>query len=372
MKEIWQWAIWGKSQITKWCKEQFIWWTKQTLLIQGFAFVASILVCAFVVAVIGFGGYGLFYQDPSIARNLILLTAGIIGWYFLARRTKAAELNVETAEQGLTVERLTRAIEQLASENPSIRLGGILGLEQIADTHGEERKKIARILISFIHTRATKDSEEVKKNITASRVSKLETEEEFSAYRVQRLDIEAAVNALSRIASELERQKQFREQYNEKKQHLCDLQNIDLRGLRFVEADLSNFEFAGADMSGAWLAHANFAKANFCKHDHDGREFTTKFIGAFLDDTDFSDAWLVNVDFSSANLARANFGEAYLYGTIFNEANIDDTNFENSEGLTQKQVSEADYFFGNPPHLPDGLKATSRIKKLVKKDSDEN
>ena len=67
------------------------------------------------------------------------------------------------AEKCLTTGRLTQAVKQIANEDSSVRLGGILGLEQIADVHEEERYKIARVLVSFIRKQAAKDSERAKK-----------------------------------------------------------------------------------------------------------------------------------------------------------------------------------------------------------------
>lgn len=111
-------------------------------------------------------------------RNLSLLLAASISWFFFYWRAKTADLNTEaaeksaeatrknaeTAEKGLTTERLTRAIEQLAHEKPSIRLGGICSLEQIAKIHEEERKKIMQILSARIRELAplgdTKKSKE--------------------------------------------------------------------------------------------------------------------------------------------------------------------------------------------------------------------
>ena len=103
-------------------------------------------------------------MDQDAVRNLILLTAGIFGWYFLYRRTKAAgkdaesaRKNAATAEQGLNVDRLARAIEQLAHEKPSIRLGGILGLEQITEIGMEEQYKVIQILSVFVRDFAPED-----------------------------------------------------------------------------------------------------------------------------------------------------------------------------------------------------------------------
>ena len=384
--------IWGKEPIrfwkklTDWVKEQAAsWWKEQT-------FGRRVIVCAFVVLIVILCILSFIFEHAS--RNLILLTAGLIGWYFLFRRTKVAE-------QSLTVEQLTHAIGQLTNDNLSVRLGGILGLEQIAETREEERKKIARILVTFIRTHATKDSDEVKKNLIVYKSSNLETEEEFNTYRTLRLDIEAAVNALANIASKLERQGQFRKQYNETKIDLCDLQNIDLRGLRFVEADLSQFNLTGTDMSGAWLAGVKLMGARLYKTGSRNKTVETNLINAFLDGANLSDANLNYVNFSGTQLVRANFSrarlnratfskanlklanlsntsllstdfqEANLKETIFDGAQISRTSFEGCKNLTQKQVNKMSYgrittYLGIRGHvrLPKGLNPPPLEKKL--------
>ena len=313
--------VWGKEPIRfwkkliDWTKEQVTsWWREQI-------FGRQVITCAFVVLIAALCILSFIFEHT--ARNLILLTAGLIGWYFLFRRTRVAE-------QSLTVEQLTHAINQLTNDNLSVRLGGILGLEQIAETREEERKKIARILVTFIRTHATKDSDEVKKHLIAYKSSNLETEEEFNTYRTLRLDIEAAVNALANIASKLERQGQFRKQYNEAKIDLCDLQNIDLRGLRFVETDLSQFNLAETDMSGAWLAGANLMDAHLYKFRRRNKDFSAKLVHAFLDGANLSGAHLNYVDFSKTQLVRANFSRARLQGSIFAEANLKFADFSNA------------------------------------------
>ncbi|MCY4032960.1 MAG: pentapeptide repeat-containing protein [Hyphomicrobiales bacterium] len=374
------------KKLTSWIDEQVTsWWGEQT-------FGRQVIVCAFIILIIILCILSFIFEHAT--RNLILLTAGLIGWYFLFRRTKVAE-------QGLTVERLTHAIEQLTNDNLSVRLGGILGLEQIAETREEERKKIARILVTFIRTHATKDSDEVKRNLIMYKSPNLEATEEFNTYRTLRLDIEAAVNALANIASKLERQGQFRKQYNETKIDLCDLQNIDLRGLRFVEADLSQFNLAGTDMSGAWLAGVKLMGARLYKVGSRNKTVETNLINAFLDDANLSDAHLNYVDFSGTQLVRANFSKARLHGATFSKANLKFANlsgallansdfqeadlkntifdgaqvrrasFEKCKNLTQKQVDKMSYgkmfaYTGirDRVGLPKGLEPPPLRKKL--------
>ena len=181
------------------------------------------------------------YPDPT--RNLILLIAGLTGLYFLNRRTITAEQNTEavqqsavTAEKGLTTERFTRAIEQLTSEKLSIRLGGILGLRQIAFSHQEEPDKIAQILCAFVQEFAPKDS------VTR-------TVEENSKH----LDISEAV-ALSAQITELI--------VEDERARICDLQFANLSGLIFFDIDFSHFRFLGANFSNSSLQRIDFNGAS--------------------------------------------------------------------------------------------------------------
>ncbi|MCY4034443.1 MAG: pentapeptide repeat-containing protein [Hyphomicrobiales bacterium] len=257
----------------------------------------------------------LCYVYPDGGRNLIFLIAGLIGWYFLFWRTKAARQSAKAAEQSLSIEQLFHAIQQLDSEKPFVRLGGVLGLEQIAVSNEEERKKIARILVSFIRTEADLKPESIP-----------------PVDRIQRLDIEAAVNALARIASKLKKQGQFREQYNEKKHNLCDLQNTDLRSLRFVEADLSEFDLAGADLSGAWLAGASLVGAKLCRYTETRNEevIAAKLTGVFLKNTNLSKSELNFVDFRGSHPECTNFSDAYLHSANFSEVQMIKVNFSRS------------------------------------------
>ena len=312
--------------------------------------------------------------DQNTIHNLILLTAGIVGWYFLSRRTKAAEQdaqaaqrNAQAVEQGLTVERLTHAIDQLTSEKSFVRLGGILGLGRIAGTHEEEHKTIARVLVSFIRKRATINSKEIKEDLATYENSESEIERNFSASRTPRLDVEAAVNTLANIASKLEEKGQFREQYNEQKTNLCDLQDIDLSDLRFVESDLSKFDFTEANLSRAWMAGANLTDAHLCKYDSLVMKiFSAKLIDTFLNDANLSGARLCSVDLSDAQLERAKFIKAHLHEAVLIDANISRADFEGAVGLTQEQINQAFCWKGEEPiNLPDKLRPPPARRKPV-------
>ena len=218
-------------------------------------FLASVYLCFF---------WESFWTEanPSVARNLILLMAGIIGWYFLHRRMEAIEQSTQTAKQGLTVERLTRAIEQLDSEKISIRLVGIRSLEQIAETHEEERTKIIQILAARIREIAPPGPAR-------------KTEE-----RHKHLDIEVAVEALANIAAPLSINKYL----------FCELQETNLSGLRFYGTDLSYFVLTDVDFSNTYFSGVDFEGAFFNGVNISGIEFE-EFYGLDQEQIDKAFCW---------------------------------------------------------------------------------
>lgn len=348
-----------QDEIIGWAKKPAFW------LLLAAGIILFVGICFYRGLVVHYACLVLhwFFKDPESTRNVIYLFAAVIGAYLLFWRTKIAlreantseqnfkiteqnikitEQNIKTRDQKIIDEQISRAIEELAGRDPFTRLNGISGLEKIADTQDEERMKIARILVSFIRTQAPKNSKRTREDLATCNLSKLETIDDFSAYRAQRLDIEAAVNTLASITSDIEKQGQFREEYYKTKHHLCDLQNTDLRGLRFIKTDLSKFIFAGADMSGTWLAGANLTHAWL--HQAHIRE-RTKLIKAFLEGVNFNGAILNFVNFKDVeHLKNANFKGAFLIGANFTgvqmiEGNLNNTKLEKAN-FTKAFLSE--------------------------------
>lgn len=296
-----------KKQIIEWLEEQ-------DYCGRIIAFVLRLMV----VPVLGIWVAYLFFSsvksDENSTEYLIWLTAGVVGWYFLFRRTKAAELTAKATEQGLTVDRLTHATGQLKNKKLFIRLGGVLSLEQIAVTNEEESEKIAHVFASFIRKKATKDSEKI-----------LETKEQFSAHRMQRLDIEASVNALARITSNLEKRGRFQDHFKETKYHLCNLQGVDLRGLRFVKTDLTEFDLARVDLGGARLIKTILSRANLNSANlSDVQAEEIVLVRTNLADADLSRARLEGANASKVNLMRANLTEVRLAGADLANAELNE------------------------------------------------
>lgn len=78
----------------------------------------------------------------------------IIGVYLGWRRVAAAEKTVAVSQEEQITERFTRAVDQLGSVNPEIRLGGIYSLARIAKESEKDHWPVVEILTGYIRTRA--------------------------------------------------------------------------------------------------------------------------------------------------------------------------------------------------------------------------
>ncbi len=117
----------------------------------------------------------------SIVKSLQFLATGFGGIailfnvYYGAKRAtamdktaQAAEKNIEEAQKSQITERFTKAVEQLGSDNLSIRLGGIYALEKIAQDAPESYHwTIMEILCAFIrnYELSSKKEDQLKEKI---------------------------------------------------------------------------------------------------------------------------------------------------------------------------------------------------------------
>ena len=67
---------------------------------------------------------------------------------------KQAREQVAISEQGQITERFTRAVDQLGSERPDVRLGGIYALERIANDSPPDQSTIGEVLTAYIRQRS--------------------------------------------------------------------------------------------------------------------------------------------------------------------------------------------------------------------------
>ncbi|MCX5238949.1 pentapeptide repeat-containing protein [Streptomyces prunicolor] len=175
---------------------------------------------------------------------------------------------IRVSREGQFIDLFARAIEQLSSEQVSVRHGGAYAMEQIADAAPHYRGHVAALLASFVRQQApwppTRPSGEV--------------DAERTRYTGGlRDDVGGAIAALSRRSMVLPGDS-------------IELEKVDLRGAELVDHDLSRFCFAGSNLDGANLT------------------------GCDLSHTTFTDASLRNANLTGTTLTDANLTSADLTG----------------------------------------------------------
>jgi hypothetical protein len=87
---------------------------------------------------------------PSEKKDLVLAMAQILGGTALLSGLYFTWRTLRTNQEGQITERFTRAINQLGSTEPEIRLGGIYALERIARDSERDRSTITQVLSAYI------------------------------------------------------------------------------------------------------------------------------------------------------------------------------------------------------------------------------
>ncbi|MDJ0728946.1 MAG: pentapeptide repeat-containing protein [Crocosphaera sp.] len=264
----------------------------------------------------------------SIVNSLQFLATGFGGVailsnvYYAAKRAtamektaQAAEKNVEVVQNSQITERFTKAVEQLGSDNLSIRLGGIYALEKIAQDAPETYHwTIMEILCAFIRNHELS-------------ISKKEIKQEKTIQKNR--DLQAALMVIGRRNTKYDSEKSL----------------LDLRGsnLSFTQLDNDNY---------------NFSKAVFYECNFTGIKWNKVHLqAAFLNYSDLTNALFYYCDltganleaititkakFNSSNLQKANFEATKTFGEAgFRKANLEGTNFSFCDNLTEREIKAA-------------------------------
>jgi hypothetical protein len=162
-------------------------------------------------------------QAASGFRTTVI--AGLAGLAALGSLVMAAR-TYRLTQQGQITDRYTKAIEQLGSDKPEVRLGGIYALERIAKDSAPDGATIAEVLTAFIRGRAPWPSARPDQPGGDTPIDEIP----FLRYRAP--DVQAALTVLGRQPSMSESRP-------------LNLSDTDLR-----RADLSNTDLQGAMLRG--------------------------------------------------------------------------------------------------------------------------
>ncbi|MFG2552462.1 pentapeptide repeat-containing protein [Streptomyces sp. NPDC048581] len=224
--------------------------------------------------------------------------------------------------RGQITERFTKALERLGSDQQYVRIGGILGLEQIVrDAPEQAATDAARVLGHFIRDRAP---------MAAAAQELLGEENRPTSTLPHELaaDVQVALTALTRAESRT----------HVDPREVLDLHDLHLAGATLNQADLTEANLSGATLAGANLVGATLARANLREADlvraylpeatltradlHRAKLSGADLFGAKLNEVDLSDASINEVNAADANLSGANLSGAMLEGANLSDANL--------------------------------------------------
>jgi uncharacterized protein YjbI with pentapeptide repeats len=253
--------------------------------------------------------------------GLAVLAGAVLGFQQLTEDRQQAAADRELTRQGQASERFTRAISQLGSDRREVQLGGIYGLEQIAQQAPANRLAVTEVLVAYLHRRAARPTKPPDPYLAIDEL------------RVRSPDVQALLTVLGR-------------RQIEPSDPPLDLQSLDLR-----QADLRNANLAAADLSATDLSDAQLLRANLASVELNGTLLShanlhgANLHRANLDNAEAPFANLHRADLSGANLMEADLQHARLSGANLTGANLTLANFAGAR-LVRTNLSGANLSMG--------------------------
>lgn len=183
-------------------------------------------------------------------------------------------------------ERFQSAVEMLAGDDLTTRVGGIALLGQVAQTSSERRETAVRLLATYLRVHLPVTDQGRAQPVTLNPPAE---------------EVRAVFTALA-----------YRGNITQ-----VDLGRISARNLMLSHTDLTGLIFARSDLSGSMLE------------------------GSDLSGAAFKQATLRDVDFRGANLSKAQFQEADLNGAQLQKADLSGADLSQATGLTAAMLSGA-------------------------------
>ncbi|WP_231591034.1 pentapeptide repeat-containing protein [Saccharothrix sp. ST-888] len=248
----------------------------------------------------------------SVRTTLLQAVGGAVvlfGAYATWRQLRVGQENLNATREGHITDRFGRAIDQLGSEKPDVRIGGLYALWRIADHSAHDREAVISIMAAFLRTHLPwppQGAEPPSVEVSINSVPPLET---------RAADAQVALTGLGVLCQG----------------RRPDWLNVSYSDLRRADCDglwLNNINFDGACLEAASIYQANLTRASLIAANMRYVELGTSILhrcrcieadlrGARMVRADLRDA-----DFSEADLREANLRKARAHGTRFTGADL--------------------------------------------------
>jgi hypothetical protein len=229
----------------------------------------------------------------NVRSTLLQLSAGLLVIIGAAATWQQVHVN----RDGQITERFARAVDQIGSENPDVRIGGIYSLERIARNSSPDRNTIQYILGAFVRNHAPwpVGSPGGPQHPTPT------LDEHLPWMRVRAPDVQAAMGVLGR-------------RNPSQPEQVIYLSRVDLRSIALRNAHLAGAQFRYANLARAVLTNTQLDHADLTAAD---------LRRAYLERTRMTRANLTRADLHGANLRDADLSHADLRGANLAEAILD-------------------------------------------------
>jgi uncharacterized protein YjbI with pentapeptide repeats len=211
--------------------------------------------------------------------------------------------------QSQVAERFTRAIEQLGSDQLEQRLGGIYGLERIAEESSSTRLQVFEVLTAYIRQNAPRSRKPVE---PAIRLGGRVPDVQAVLTVLGRRTVMATDTPLDLNATDL---------------RFADLIGARLQGAELAFAQLDGVSLTGAQLQGAVLTGAQLQRALLTDAQLQGAHLN----GAQLQRAQLTDAQLQGAQLSSARLEGAELNGAQLQRAKLSGARLQRAQLANAQ-----------------------------------------
>ncbi len=220
----------------------------------------------------------------QILSGVAVVTGLLFAWQQLGNTNE----NLEVSQEGQITDRFSRAVEQLGSDDPTVRIGAIYALERIAVDSERDQRPVMEVMASFVRADSGLASPVAgSPAVVAPSVREIEDRAAFGVIRRRDRDRDGAARCIDLFQARLPR---------------INLDGASLGGLCFLEADLSRSILTNSDLAGVSFDRSDLTGANL------GR---ANLSGAVLDNTA-----LAGVNLREANLTGSSLKGADLRGAI--------------------------------------------------------
>jgi hypothetical protein len=197
-----------------------------------------------------------------------------------------AQLTLETGREAQYADRYSRALEQLGSDNPDVKIGGIYALEGLALDSPRNHPTVMEVLTAYIreHTKGRSQDDWYLPS-----------------------DVQAALTVVGRRKTE-----------------------HDIRPVDLSSTDLRGANLGHANLKGVWLMNAHLRRATL--------------VAANLDEAKLRNADLRSAYFALTSLRAAELSDAQIdESTKFNVADLDGESWPTEVNAPEGWVSELDF-----------------------------